>query len=97
MKKIGTVTIGQAPRIDVIPGIVPILGSDVEIVESGALDGLSLSEIRQFSPQQGDYGSTDLFNDEHPLQAMGFFVGKEIYYIGVATPRPPIENKSVLL
>jgi protein AroM len=55
MKKIGTVTIGQAPRIDVIPDIAPILGNDVEIVESGALDGLSLDEIRQFAPQKGDY------------------------------------------
>jgi len=56
MKKvIGTVTIGQAPRTDVIPEIARILGSDVEIRESGALDGLSKDEIARLSPQSGDY------------------------------------------
>ncbi|MDR1058568.1 MAG: AroM family protein [Treponema sp.] len=55
MKKIGTVTIGQAPRTDVISDIAPILGKDVEIVEAGALDGLSKEEIGQFAPVEGDY------------------------------------------
>jgi protein AroM len=55
MKKIGTVTIGQAPRIDVIPDMAAILGKDVEIVEAGALDGLSKTEIAGMAPERGDY------------------------------------------
>jgi protein AroM len=55
MKKIGTVTIGQSPRIDVFPDIAPILGNDVEILEAGALDGLSKEEISRFAPGAGDY------------------------------------------
>jgi protein AroM len=55
MKKIGTVTIGQAPRTDVIADIAPILGKDIEIVEAGALDGLSKEEIAAFAPGPGDY------------------------------------------
>jgi protein AroM len=56
MKKIiGTVTIGQSPRTDVIPEIASILGPDVEIREAGALDGLSKEEIAKFAPEKGDY------------------------------------------
>ena len=38
---IGTVTIGQSPRIDVVPEIAAILGDNIIINEAGALDGLS--------------------------------------------------------
>jgi protein AroM len=55
MKKIGTVTIGQSPRTDVIPEITSILGADVEIREAGALDGLSKEEIAKFAPEKDDY------------------------------------------
>ena len=36
---LGTVTIGQAPRTDLIPEIKQFLGDGVEILEAGALDG----------------------------------------------------------
>lgn len=55
MKRIGTVTIGQAPRVDVVPEIKAIIGDKVEIVEAGALDGLTKEEIAAFSPKSGDY------------------------------------------
>lgn len=56
MKKvIGTVTIGQSPRTDVIPDVASILGPDIEIREAGALDGLSPEIIASFAPQEGDY------------------------------------------
>ena len=34
-KQIGTVTIGQAPRTDVIPDVVSVLGPGIEIREAG--------------------------------------------------------------
>ncbi len=56
MKKIiGTVTIGQSPRTDVIPDVISVLGPDIEIREAGALDGLSKEKIASFAPQKGDY------------------------------------------
>lgn len=55
MKRIGTVTIGQSPRVDVVPEIMEIIGPDVEVVEAGALDGLSREEIAGFAPGEGDY------------------------------------------
>lgn len=47
-------TIGQAPRTDIIPDLRTILGEDVEIVEAGALDGLSAAEIAGLAPAGGD-------------------------------------------
>ena len=54
--KIGVVTIGQSPRDDIIPEIREVLGPEVEIVERGALDGLSLKEVNVF--YQGEAGQT---------------------------------------
>ncbi len=55
LKKIGMITIGQSPRIDIVPEMEEILGSDVEILEAGALDGMTLEEVKRFSPRRGDY------------------------------------------
>ncbi len=54
-KKIGMITIGQSPRTDVVPEIKEILGSGIEILEAGALDGLSLEEVKGFYPRKKDY------------------------------------------
>jgi protein AroM len=55
LKKIGMVTIGQSPRVDIVPEMRDVLGTDVEILEAGALDGLALEEVRKFYPRKGDY------------------------------------------
>ena len=52
--KIGAVTIGQSPRDDIIPEIREVLGPEVEIVERGALDGLSLKEVNDFCSRPPD-------------------------------------------
>jgi protein AroM len=56
MKKrvIGAVTIGQSPRVDLVPELISILGPDIEIRERGALDGLTKDEIAALAPQLGD-------------------------------------------
>ena len=43
--KIGALTIGQSPRKDVIPEMREVLGTEVDIVEKGVLDDLSLEEV----------------------------------------------------
>ena len=55
MKKIGMITIGQSPRPDVVPEIKKILGTGIDVLEAGALDGLSLEEVKRFSPGKRDY------------------------------------------
>lgn len=62
MKKIGAITIGQAPRVDVTPDIMGILG-DVELLQAGGLDGLTREEIQAFAPQEGDYVLISRLND----------------------------------
>ena len=52
---LGTVTIGQSPRHDLIPEMIPFLGDDVHVIEAGALDGMTLDEVRKLSPEPGDY------------------------------------------
>jgi protein AroM len=54
-KKIGMITIGQSPRVDIVPEMKEILSSEVEIIEAGALDGLTIDEVRGFSPKGRDY------------------------------------------
>jgi protein AroM len=53
--KIGLVTIGQSPRTDVTPILRDMLGSDVELIEKGALDGLAKKEIEKLAPTARDY------------------------------------------
>lgn len=53
--KIGAITVGQAPRVDVTADIMDILGPGVELLERGGLDGLTREEIAAFAPQGDDY------------------------------------------
>ena len=54
-RKIGAITIGQSPRVDVVPEMLEVLGPSVELVEGGALDGLSASQVSEIAPRDGDY------------------------------------------
>lgn len=53
---IGMLTIGQAPRDDVVPAMREFLPPGTRIVEHGALDGLSSAEIERFAARPGDVG-----------------------------------------
>lgn len=56
MRKVGLITIGQSPRVDVVPEIGRVLeGAGVEIIECGALDKLSREEIEALTPREGEY------------------------------------------
>ena len=52
-KTIGAVTIGQTPRDDVVPHLRTALGDRFEILEGGALDGLSEDEIKTRTGRAG--------------------------------------------
>src|SRR5262245_22931927 len=54
MTTIGLITVGQSPRSDVVPDMAAILGGDVEIVEAGALDGLTRPEMAALAPEGDD-------------------------------------------
>ena len=52
-KKIGIITIGQSPRADVVPEMTSFFGEGVEVLERGALDGLTLEQVREYAPEAG--------------------------------------------
>jgi protein AroM len=54
MKKLGLLTIGQTPRTDFVSEISDILGKGINIVEKGALDGLTRDEVQSFYPSEQD-------------------------------------------
>lgn len=63
-KRIGALTIGQAPRTDdLVTEIRAVLGPGYDLVERGALDGLSTAEIAELSPQPGEYVLVTLLRD----------------------------------
>ena len=52
MAKLGTLTIGQAPRADITPILDAVLGAELPRQHAGVLDGRSREEIdRDFAPQ----------------------------------------------
>ena len=53
--KIGTLTIGQSPRVDIVPELKEAIGSEVEIEEKGALDDLTWEEVKDLYPGSDDY------------------------------------------
>jgi protein AroM len=54
MTRVGLITVGQAPRSDVVPDMLPLLGPDLEIIEAGALDGLTRAEMTALEPEGDD-------------------------------------------
>lgn len=75
MVKVGAVTIGQSPREDVVQDLLPLMGGQVELIQAGALDGLTREDIQAFSPGPEDYilisrlrdGSSVMFAERYIL------------------------------
>ncbi len=61
--KIGAITVGQSPRVDVMVDLYPLFEKYVEVLEIGALDGLTYEEILTFSPDDEDYVLVSRLND----------------------------------
>ena len=53
-RKIGAITVGQSPRTDVTQEIEGLLGS-IELIQRGALDGVTADDITRMAPQPGEY------------------------------------------
>lgn len=67
-KILGTLTIGQSPRGDLIPELRAVLAADVEIIEAGALDGMTLDEVRRIAPGPGDQVLVTRMADGTPVK-----------------------------
>ncbi|MED1949844.1 AroM family protein [Brevibacillus centrosporus] len=64
MKKVGMITIGQAPRMDIGHIIETYLDGRAELVQAGVLDGMALNDIQdKLSPGPGEYVLTSRLLD----------------------------------
>lgn len=52
--RIGLITIGQAPRDDIVPDMLAQLPFEVEPLQRGAIDGLTLDEVSELAPRDGE-------------------------------------------
>ncbi|WZL73821.1 AroM family protein [Clostridiaceae bacterium 35-E11] len=53
--KIGAITIGQSPRVDIMEDVQQLLGGEFEIIERGALDNFNYETVQStFYPSKGD-------------------------------------------
>lgn len=52
--RIGMMTIGQSPRPDIVPDMISRLPHEVDVLEIGALDNLSLDDVRKLAPHEGE-------------------------------------------
>lgn len=76
-KKIGAITIGQSPRTDVVPEIVKSMGN-VELMEGGALDGLTYEEITALAPTAGDYVLVTRLSDGRSVKIAEKYILKRL-------------------
>lgn len=53
--RVAFLTIGQAPRDDIVPVIAAELGGAIDAVEAGALDGLDDTAVASCAPGAGDF------------------------------------------
>jgi protein AroM len=56
MDRIGMVTVGQAPRDDLVPFMTPLFTHRVDVLQAGALDGLGEHEIATLGPEGDEPG-----------------------------------------
>jgi len=50
-QRVGMITVGQSPRDDIVPSMLLLFGSNIEVTEKGALDRLSEEEIQSLAPK----------------------------------------------
>lgn len=61
--RLGFVTIGQSPRDDIVPGMLPHLPSGIEVIQAGALDGVDAATLASMAPEPGEYVLTTRLRD----------------------------------
>src|SRR6266403_1285539 len=89
--RIGMVTVGQAPRGDVVPDMAALLPG-VEILEAGALDGLDRAAIARLAPAGDDEILVTRLAD-----ASSVFVGKAHVLPRVKARIAALEDQGVAL
>jgi protein AroM len=76
--KLAALTIGQAPRIDIMADIKGIFSQNIEIIERGALDDLSNEEIKKIYPNKDDYILVSRLRDGTSAIISGKYVERKL-------------------
>jgi protein AroM len=63
LPRIGLITIGQAPRDDIVPDMLAQIGREVEVIQAGAIDGLTLDVVRDLAPEAAEPWSVSRMQD----------------------------------
>jgi protein AroM len=66
--RIGLITIGQSPRDDIVPEMVAQLGRDVDVIQAGAIDGLTLDEVRELAPEGDEPWAVSRMRDGYEVR-----------------------------
>jgi protein AroM len=61
--RIGLITIGQSPRDDIVPEMLAQLGRDVDVIQAGAIDGLTLEQVLELAPRGDEAWSVSRMQD----------------------------------
>jgi len=77
-RRIVCVTVGQAPRDDVVPDILAQLRIAVETHELGVLDGLGDAEIAALAPRAGDLSLTTRLRDGREVVVSKQMIGERL-------------------
>jgi len=79
--RLAALTIGQAPRIDIMADFKDIFSQKTMIVERGALDNLSKEEIGRISPSKDDYILISRLRDGTSAKISGQYVERKLQYM----------------
>src|SRR5262249_22533886 len=89
--KLGVLTIGQAPRADRLArDVARVVGREFEVVERGALDGLTAAEVSRLAPAEDDDLRVTLLSDGAPVR-----VGKRTILLRLQEQAARLEDDGV--
>lgn len=66
-KTLALITLGQTPRPDLADEFAPLLGFDVDLLQTGVLDGLTDGEVRRLAPSDPNHAVVTLLADRTPV------------------------------
>ena len=96
LSRITFLTIGQTPRVDLVPDLVSTLPASVQIAELGALDGLDHDVVAELTPGLDDHALVTRMRDGSQVVLGKRWVLKRIQeLLDTTTPGP--DQATVLL
>src|SRR5688572_29533438 len=66
--RIGLITIGQSPRDDIVPEMIAQLGREVDVIQAGAIDGLTLEQVRELAPRGDEAWAVSRMQDGYEVR-----------------------------